>query len=435
MNTEAIGAIAIFVLLFGSISRRLEKSVITPPMAYVVYGLLISSAALGLIQSVEIDNEVIRVLAEITLAIVLFTDASRIQLKLLRREYNLPLRLLGLGLPITIALGTMFALLLFPSLNIWEAAVLATILTPTDAALGQAVVNSPRVPTRIRQAINVESGLNDGICLPVLLLFVALASSTERATDASYWLSFSGKQIIFGTTIGIAVGYFGSKLVIKSLRRKWMNDSFEDLSVLGVSIFAYALAQSIGGNGFIAAFCAGLTLGNIAPKSTRQKLYDFGEAEGQLLTLISFLLYGAVMIVPSLFEATWQMWLYAIGSLTITRMLGVAISTIGSGLQPISVLFIGWFGPRGIASIIYGLVIVEEERLVSSNLIFTVMVITVLISIFAHGLTAVPGANWYGDWLRHLPSEDRMKGKQAIKGQMPEHKSVPEMAVRIPWRQ
>lgn len=435
MNTEAIGAIAIFVLLFGSISRRLEKSVITPPMAYVVYGLLISSAALGLIQSVEIDNEVIRVLAEITLAIVLFTDASRIQLKLLRREYNLPLRLLGLGLPITIALGTMFALLLFPSLNIWEAAVLATILTPTDAALGQAVVNSPRVPTRIRQAINVESGLNDGICLPVLLLFVALAEETERATDASYWLSFSGKQIIFGTTIGIAVGYFGSKLVIKSLRRKWMNDSFEDLSVLGVSIFAYALAQSIGGNGFIAAFCAGLTLGNIAPKSTRQKLYDFGEAEGQLLTLISFLLYGAVMIVPSLSEATWQMWLYAIGSLTITRMLGVAISTIGSGLQPISVLFIGWFGPRGIASIIYGLVIVEEERLVSSNLIFTAMVITVLISIFAHGLTAVPGANWYGDWLRHLPSEDRMKGKQAIKGQMPEHKSVPEIAVRIPWRQ
>ena len=426
MNIEAIGAIAIFVLLFGSISRRLEKSAITPPMAYVVYGLLISSAALGLIQSVKIDNEVIRTLAEITLALVLFTDASRIQLKLLRREYNLPLRLLGLGLPITIALGSMLALLLFPSLNIWEAAVLATILTPTDAALGQAVVNSPRVPTRIRQAINVESGLNDGICLPVLLLFVALAEETERATDASYWLSFSGKQIVFGTVIGIAVGYFGSKLVIKSLRRKWMNDSFEDLSVLGVSILAYALAQSIGGNGFIAAFCAGFTLGNIAPKSTRQKLYDFGEAEGQLLTLISFLLYGAVMIVPSLSQATWQMWLYAIGSLTITRMLGVAISTIGSGLQPVSVLFIGWFGPRGIASIIYGLVIMEEEKLVSSDLIFTTMVITVLISIFAHGLTAVPGANWYGD---------RMDDKQDTKDRMPEHKPVPEMAVRLPWQQ
>ena len=426
MNTEAIGAIAIFILLFGSISRRLEKSVITPPMAYVVYGLLISSAALGLVQSVNINNEVIRTLAEITLVLVLFTDASRIQLKLLRREYSLPLRLLGLGLPITIVLGTVMALLLFPSLNIWEAAVLATILTPTDAALGQAVVNSPRVPASIRQAINVESGLNDGICLPVLLLFVALAEETERATDASYWLTFSGKQIVFGVVVGIVVGYLANLLITKSLKRNWMNDSFEDLSVLGISILAYAAADTIGGNGFIAAFCAGLTLGNIAPKSTRQKLYEFGEAEGQLLTLISFLLYGAVTIVPSLSQSNWQMWLYAIGSLTIARIVGVAISTIGSSLQPISVLFIGWFGPRGIASIIYGLVIVEEERLVSSDLIFAVMVVTVLISIFAHGLTAVPGANWYGD---------RMKEKQNTKEQMPEHKPVPEMAVRLPWRQ
>lgn len=435
MNTEAIGAIAIFIFAFGLISRRLEKSVITPPMAYVIYGLLISSAALGWLQSVSINNEVIRTLAEITLVVVLFTDASRIQLKLLRREYSLPLRLLGLGLPITIILGTILATILFPSLNIWEAAVLSTILAPTDAALGQAVVNSPHVPASIRQAINVESGLNDGICLPVLLLFIALAEETERATDASYWLTFSGKQIVFGAVVGIIVGYLSNWLVTTSLRHDWMNESFEDLSVLGVSILTYAAADTVGGNGFIAAFCAGLTLGNIAPKSTRQKFYEFGEAEGQLLTLISFLLYGAVMILPSLSKATWQMWLYAIASLTVARIIGVAIATIGSRLQLISILFIGWFGPRGIASIIYGLVIVEEDNLVSSDLIFTTMAIAVLISIFAHGLTAVPGVNWYGDWLRQLPSEDRMEDKQTTKEQMPEHKPVPEMAVRLPWRQ
>ena len=427
MNEQAIAAIAIFVLVFGSIPGRLEKSVITPPMAYVTYGLLLSSAVLGLIKEVHITNEVIRVLAEITLALVLFTDASRIQLKRLRQEYNLPLRLLGLGLPITIALGTILALLLFPTqLSIWEAAVLATILTPTDAALGQAVVNSPRVPASIRQAINVESGLNDGICLPLLLLFLALAEESDRATDASYWLTFSGKQIVFGALIGIAVGYFGSKLIIKSLQRKWMSESFEDLSVLGLSILAYTCVEIIGGNGFIAAFCAGLTLGNTASKSTRQKLYDFGEAEGQLLTLISFLLYGAVMVSPSFSEANWQMWLYAVGSLTVMRMLGVAIASIGSKLQPLSILFIGWFGPRGIASIVYGLVIVEEENLPSSDLIFTTMVITVLISVFAHGLTAYPGANWYAN---------RMSDKQDTQRPMPEMKPVREMPVRLPWRQ
>lgn len=223
----------------------------------------------------------------------------------------------------------------------------------------------------------------------------------------------------------VSYGIF-CKLIITSLKRKWMNESFEDLSVLGLSILAYALAQIVGGNGFIAAFSAGLTLGNTASQSTRQKLYDFGEAEGQLLTLISFLLYGAVTIVPSLSQSTWQMWLYAIGSLTVARMLGVAIATIGSSLQPISVLFIGWFGPRGIASIIYGLVIVEEDNLSSSDLIFTTMVITVLISIFAHGLTAVPGANWYGK---------RMDDKQNTQDQMPENKPVREMATRLPWRQ
>ncbi|MGB3639193.1 MAG: sodium:proton antiporter [Rivularia sp. (in: cyanobacteria)] len=426
MNKELIAAIAIFILAFGLISRRLEKSVITPPMAYVTFGLLISSTVLGLTKDIKITNEIIRTLAEITLAVVLFTDAARIQLKLLRQEYKLPLRLLGIGLPLTIVFGTIFALLLFSNqLNIWEAAALATILAPTDAALGQAVVNSSRVPVSIRQAINVESGLNDGICLPILLLFISLAGESEQINTASYWLTFSSKQIIFGTIIGIALGYFGSKLISKSIRRKWMNDSFEDLSVLGLSILAYTSAELIGGNGFIAAFCAGLTLGRIAKKSVLRQLYEFGEAEAQLLTLISFLLFGAVMIFPTLSETTWQMWLYAICSLTVARMLGVAISTIGLKLQLDTILFVGWFGPRGIASIVYGLLIVDKENLQGSEFIFSTMVVTVLIGVFAHGLTAFPGANWYAN---------RISDKEDIHDQMPEMLPVEEMPVRLPWK-
>lgn len=426
MNKELIAAIALFVLAFGLISRRLEKSVITPPMAYVTFGLLISPTVLGLMQDVKLTNEVIKTLAEITLAIVLFTDASRIKLKLLRQEYSLPLRLLGIGLPLTIVFGTMFALLLFPSeLNVWEAAVLATILAPTDAALGQAVVNSSRVPVSIRQAINVESGLNDGICLPILLLFISLAGESKQVNSASYWLTFSSKQIVFGAVIGIAIGYFGNKLISKSIRRKWMNDSFEDLSVLGLSILAYTFAELISGNGFIAAFCAGLTLGNTANKSILQKLYEFGEAEGQLLTLISFLLFGAVMVFPSLSEVSWKICLYAVFSLTVARMLGVAISISSLKLQLDTTLFIGWFGPRGIASIVYGLLIIENESLQGRELIFSIMVVTVLISVFAHGLTAFPGVNWYAN---------RISNKQDIHDKMPEMKPVEEIAVRLPWK-
>lgn len=425
MNKEVIGAIAFFILSFGLISRRLEKSVITPSMAYVTFGLLISSSVLGLVTNIEITNEIIKIVAEITLAIVLFTDASRIQLKLLRQEYNLPLRLLGIGLPSTIILGTIFASLLFTDLNIWEAAALATILSPTDAALGQAVVNSSRVPVYIRQGINIESGLNDGICLPILLLFISLAAEEESGNTASYWLTFSLQQIVFGAGIGIAIGYFGSKLITKSVRRQWMNESFEDLSVLGLSILAYTGAEIIGGNGFIAAFCAGLTVAAITTKSVLHCLHEFGEAEGQLLTLITFLLYGAVMVIPSLSQTTWQVWVYAIGSLVVTRMLGVAIAISSLKLQLDSILFVGWFGPRGIASIVYGLLIIDKDSLQGSQLMFTTMVVTVFISVFAHGLTAFPGANWYAN---------RISSKEDSHS-MPEMIPVQEMPVRLPWRE
>lgn len=425
MNKEVIGAIAVFVLCLGLISRKLEKSVVTPPMAYVCFGLLISSPALNLVSGIKIENEIIKIVAEITLAILLFADASRIQLKLLRQEYKLPLRLLSVGLPISIVLGTIFALLLFPQqLDIFSAAALATILSPTDAALGQAVVNSSRIPARIRQGINVESGLNDGLCLPVLLLFISLATKTGD-NNATYWLTVFSQQIVLGTAIAIAIGYGGTQLIMYSLKHKWMTESFEDLSIVGLAILAYTCAEAVGGNGFVAAFGAGLIVGAIATDSILACLHNFGEAEGQLLTLLSFLMYAAVMVVPSVERASWQMWLYGILSLTVTRMLGVAIATKDLKLQLDSTLFIGWFGPRGIASIVYGLLIVEKDNLPGSQLIFTTMVITVLLSVFAHGLTAFPGVHWYAK---------SIEDKKEFHDRMPEMMSVEEMPVRLPWR-
>ncbi|HHP7232565.1 MAG TPA: cation:proton antiporter [Xenococcaceae cyanobacterium] len=429
MNKAALFAIAIFVLGYGLISRRLEKSIVTPPMAYVTFGLLISSSFLGLVRDVRVTNEVIRILAEITLTIILFTDASRIKLKQLRQEYNIPLRLLSISLPVSIILGTVLAMLLFPTeLNIWEAAALGTILAPTDAALAQAVVNSSRVPICIRQGINIESGLNDGICLPILLFFISLAEASQPVDlpTLTYWLTYTGKEIILGAAMGLGLGYFGSKLITKSVQSQWMNTSFEDLSALGLSILAYTGAELIGGNGFIAAFCAGFTLGNIATKSIVQCLHEFGEAEGQLLTLISFLLYGAVMVIPAVTAATWQIWLYGIGILLIIRLIGVAIAVSSLKLQLESIFFVGWFGPRGIASIIYGILIVERENFQGSELIFTAMVVTVLISIFAHGLTAFPGAKWYAK---------RISDKHEMHDRMPEMITAEEVPVRLPWRE
>ncbi|NER92076.1 MULTISPECIES: sodium:proton antiporter [unclassified Moorena] len=423
MNTELFAIIALFILGFGLISGRIEKSVITPPMAFVIFGVLLSPQLLGLL-NLEVEHELVRIIAEFTLILVLFTDASRINLKLLRRDYNLPVRLLGIGLPLTIILGTILAVLLLGgSLEFWEAAGLATILAPTDAALGQAVVSSPRVPICIRQSLNVESGLNDGICLPILLIFLSLAGTMEGTGTASFWFRFAAMQVILGPIVGVAVGYIGGWLVSQSVRRKWITHSFEDLSVLGLSLCAYAIAELVGGNGFIAAFCAGLTLGNTAP-SICDCLYEFGEAEGQLLVLLIFMIYGSMMVFPALDSVNWQMVLYAIATLTIARMVGVAISVIGMKLRWYTILFLGWFGPRGVASILYGLLILEGDGIQGSEVMFSTMVVTVLISVFAHGLTAFPGANWYGKRMA------RFKATHEIPELMPRS----EMPVRLSWR-
>ncbi|MFB6276346.1 MAG: cation:proton antiporter [Halothece sp.] len=421
MTIETFAIISFFVIGFGLISGYLEKSVVTPPMAFVIFGLLLSPQLFGLL-NLETDSEGIRLVAELTLILVLFTDAARINLKRLRREYTLPLRLLGLALPIIIALGTGLAVLIFQDkLNLWEAAALATILAPTDAALSQAVVNSSRVPVCIRQAINVESGLNDGICLPILLIFLSLAGIIERTDTAAFWLTFTAKQILLGPVIGIAIGYIGGWLITESVKYQGINRTFENLSVIGLSLLAYSCAELIGGNGLIAAFCAGLTLGNTAP-SICQCLHEFGEAEGQLLILVIFLIYGSTMVFPALSAINWEIVLYAVASLTLVRLLGVAISVYGLGLKPVTILFVGWFGPRGVASVLYGLLVLEREAVQAQEVIFPVMVITVLLSVFAHGLTAFPASQWYA---KHMERAD---------ADQPELASVEELPVRLPWR-
>ncbi len=421
MITETFALIALFIIGFGLISGYLEKTIITPPMAFVTFGMILSSQILGLF-SLDVENEIIRLLAELTLILVLFTDASRIDLKLLLKEYKLPIRLLGVGLPLTIIIGTVLAIIVFQGkLNFWEAAALATILAPTDAALGQAVVSSPRVPICIRQALNVESGLNDGICLPILLIFLSLAETVEDSASTAFWLTFSAKQVILGPIVGIAIAYIAGWLITKSVEKKWMNHTFEDLSVLGISLLAYSVAELVGGNGFISAFCAGLTLGNTA-KSICECLYEFGEAEGQLFVLLIFMIYGSTMIFPALAESSWQIWLYALLSLTLARMLGVAISVKGMKLRQDTILFLGWFGPRGVASVLYGLLVLEKEAVSGNEIIFTVMIITVFCSVFAHGLTAFPGANWYGNQMANI-SED-----------MPEMTEIKAMPTRLSWR-
>ena len=348
---------------------------------------------------------------------MLFTDAARIDLKLLRRDHNLPIRLLVVGLPLTIIGGALVALVLLPGFTLWQAALLAAVLAPTDAALGQAVVSSPLVPARIRQAINVESGLNDGIALPVVLLFASLASAAHATVDASEWIQFGAMQIILGPIVGIIVGWLGAKAADWTAGNGWMTPTLEGPAALGIALIAFAVAEVIGGNGFIGAFVAGLVLGNkIRGQCTT--LFEFAEAEGQLLTLLTFLVFGAVLLPTVGGVPDWPVIVYALLSLTVIRMVPSALALIGSGVRGPTTLFLGWFGPRGLASILFALLIVEEAEIPLRAEILQITIVTVALSILAHGLTAAPAARWYAGLVRRM-------------GECEEAKPVSEMPSRF----
>lgn len=393
MDSLGFAVIAIGVILFSLVSRRLRDSVITGPMVFAAFGLLIGQGGLSLVD-LDLGHGFIHGLAELTLVLVLFSDATRIDLRQVKRDHNLPLRLLLFGMPMTIILGTVLALLLPLGLSFWEAALLAAILAPTDAALGQAVVSNPRVPARIRQALNIESGLNDGIALPVVLLFASLASAFHGDVEEQNWLFFGAKQILLGPLAGILVGGLGAWLIDRAVRAGWMRESFEGPAILGVALLAFAGAELIGGNGFIAAFTAGIVFGNQV-RARCSYLFEFAESEGQLLTLLTFMIFGAA-IVPEAFDGlSWSVVVYAVLSLTLVRMLPVALSLIGTGVKLPTIAFLGWFGPRGLASFLFALLVLGETAPGAPGTILVVTVTTVAASIVLHGLTAAPAAHRY----------------------------------------
>ncbi len=389
LEHQALMLTASLILIFGLFSKLAEKSPISAPMFFVSIGILASPLFLGVFE-LSLDAELTRLLAEITLIIILFTDASFITLQDLKNQLKgLPVRLLLIGLPLTMILGTITATWVFPHVDIWLLALLALILSPTDAALGQAVVNSKKVPLKVRESISVESGLNDGIALPPIFVCIAvIASGQGEMSDNGYWLKFMSLQLLLGPIIGALVGYVGGRLVDYAHKKDWMAVVFQRLASISIALLAYALAETIGGNGFIAAFFSGLFLG-VKNIHVRARIQEFAETEGQMLTLFVFLLLG--LIAVPIYAPFWDInaLIYALLSLTVIRMLPVFICLIGSDLNNYSKFFIAWFGPRGIASILYLLIATNALGIEKYKEVLSVIVLTVLLSVFAHGITAV----------------------------------------------
>ncbi len=423
-----IGVFSLLVIGYGLVSRRLEPTPITAPMVFVTAGLLVAGTghlsdwsvvagpSNGEAPMLEVSYSALITTAEIALALVLFTDAARLRVSSVRRHAQLPVRLLLVGLPLTIAAAGVVAYLLFDDLVVWQALLLAAIVAPTDAALGEAVVTSPSLPVRVRQTLNVESGLNDGLVVPLFTVFLALAVAEEEVTATSAAVVIL-QEIGWGVAVGLLVGAVGGNLVRLSVRHGWINDLFQQLTIVAVGVFAWWAAQEIGGSGFIAAFVAGLVAGRVV-RDIGESIVDFTEDVGQLVNLFIFFIFGIVSW-ELLDFATWRTVVFALLALTVLRMVPVAVALLGTGLRWPTVWFFGWFGPRGLASIILAyLAVSEQPGLPGLSTVVVAMTVTVLFSVYAHGMTAVPLVRRYAAWSERRPEDD------------PEMRPVPELPTR-----
>jgi sodium/hydrogen antiporter len=417
----ALAIVGLALLGVGAISRRLSGTPATAAMLFVALGLLVGPQVLDGID-VESTSSTVRTLADATLALVLFSDASRIDLRQLRPDAGVPLRLLGIGLPLTIAVGALAAAVIFDQMTVGEAVILGVILAPTDAALGQAVVTEPRVPARIRQGLNVESGLNDGICVPLLFAAVAAADVESEIAEGRSAGTLLVEEIGYGVIGGVIAGLAIAAIFIYAGNRGLIAGTWRRVIPAAGAALAYGIASGLGGSGFIAAFVGGIVFRAVLRRDPAQ-LNQLNEEVGEALNGVTFLLFGAILLGPALEHVSWSLLLYAVLSLTIVRMLPVAIAMLGSRARLPTLGFLGWFGPRGLASIVFALIIVEESQLPQEETILLAIYLTVGLSVFAHGLTAAPLADRYARWYR-AHARDSMEAGPADETRVPGSSNV-----------
>jgi NhaP-type Na+/H+ or K+/H+ antiporter len=412
----AAALVAVFVV-YGLFATRLDRSLISAPIFFVLTGLVLGSSGAGVLPS-DLDSETTLRITELTLGVLLFADAATVRLREVEGDARLPVRLLLVGLPLTIALGTVAAGVLFPQAGWAAAALVASILAPTDAALGLAVVTNPAVPSRIRRALNVESGLNDGIATPFVTLFLTLLLA-EEGLGSGHWAAEAAKEIGLALVAAIVVGIVGGKLLMVVRRRGWTSAVSEQLVVLALSLLAYVGAVAIGGNGFVAAFVGGLLFGASTASRVHEPV-EFTETVGLFASFFVWTVFGALFVGPVVTGAIEPLAiLYAVISLTIVRMVPVAVALRGTGLRRDTVGFMGWFGPRGLASVVFTLIAFEELHGAGAiaGAIEEIATWTILLSVVAHGLSAGPLARIYGRRLLEA-------------GDIPELTEAPEPRIR-----
>jgi NhaP-type Na+/H+ or K+/H+ antiporter len=389
------------VFLWALVSARAAGADLSAPIVFVAVGALLAAAEL---LDGSSTPEALLPLVEVTLVWVLFSDAARVSVREVRHDLGVYVRLLGVGLPLTILGGWALSVWFFPGLGLWLALVVGATLAPTDAALGVPVVTNPVVPSRVRRLITVESGLNDGIATPVVMLAIAGAASAEGVAGA-VGLGPAVLELLLGAAVGAATGGAGGWLLRAARRREWAAEDYVGIAVLALALVAYVGAVSSGGNGFVAAFCGGMAFGATAGRRGESELRFLEQTSG-LVSLFVWLAFGAIALPLVVDHVDLLTTLYAVLSLTLVRMVPVALALLGAGLDRGTVLFVGWFGPRGLASIVFSIIALDALPPEPGSDVVSIVVLTVLLSVVLHGATASPLARLYGAKVASLGEGD-----------------------------
>ncbi|MGF1683835.1 cation:proton antiporter [Photobacterium minamisatsumaniensis] len=379
-----LAVLALFAFLFSAVAGRIERSIISGPMIFIGFGLISGPMILGVL-NIKVDAVQLRIIADLALALVLFIDAANADLSLLRKFSHIPSRMLLIGLPLTITLGVIIGWLFFPQIPLFELCILSTMLAATDAALGKGVVNNKAVPARLREGLNAESGLNDGLCVPVLFLFIALAvnSQTEGTTLA---LTLFVKEIGIGALVGLILTGVGAAIMQFCYSRGWFTHIWLQIPVIALAFSCFAVAQTLHGSGYIAAFAGGLLFGRLAKKDTHE-LVLASEGIAELIVMLTWVTFGVAVVGQVWLGISLNVLLYSLLSLTVIRIIPIIISLHGTDESWEHKLFLGWFGPRGLASIVF-LLIAISNPLQSKSILIDVVVCTVTLCVITHGISA-----------------------------------------------
>ncbi len=402
--TWALATIGALLIAYAVLSHPLRRWNVSGAMFFTTAGLLVGPV-LGLIDG-GVGSEQVKALAEVTLTLVLFADASRIALPALRREFGVPLRLLAIGLPLTIAAGTLAGALVIPGITVGEALILAIVLACTDAALGQAVVTDERIPSRIRQGLNVESGLNDGLCVPLFYIAIGIAEAESGTVSAHAAAQIVLDAIGYGLVGGVAAGVAGALALRVAAAHHLIEPRWEQILSVAAALLAAGIATALGGSIFIAAFVAGFLFG-VLRRGAGEHVIKLVDEGGELFNAVTFIVFGALILGPALHHITWHLVLYAVLSLTLVRMAPVALALIGTGARRETVAFAGWFGPRGLASIVFAVILFDDTHLTALNTLLLAVTFTIALSVYAHGLSAAPLTERYVRWWSSHPQDEQ----------------------------